>query len=246
MKIGYHFKIKNHYSFGGDTNLLYKTNTGNVSKDIEQGSLKAALTADSLGKIKVNFWDIVEEDASDTSSRYVRSKDSADNFYFQIPSRKLLGERTYYLSFPYAASEVGAITIPFKYWKGSTSIPNNTSADFNAGVYIGRKWGRQRFYYDKDKNHESAAFTLALFAGPTKIDLTKDNAKDSLLFKQNSNELAISLGAGGMFSYRNFNVGLFAGFDSPLSKEGKNWIYSDRLWIGFGIGYSLGLLGSAK
>jgi len=76
---------------------------------------------------------------------------------------------------PFAVYEIGIVTLPIKYRPGNfeRKIPNNVYTDINLGTYIGRKWGRQRFYYDKNKNHESAALMAAIIFSPVKIDLSK-------------------------------------------------------------------------
>jgi hypothetical protein len=211
--------------------------------------LKAELTPDSMGKIKVKFWQIIANtDPLAGSDHYVNTHDSVNNFFIQIPKRTTVSDATYFKSIPYALTEIGVVTIPFKYRFGSDTKnrANEATTAINGGLYFGRKWGRTRFYYEKDKNHESAAITAAAFAGPTKIDLTEKNVSDLALFKEASSEIGISGGAALLYSYRNFNVGFFAGADFPVTTAGKNWKYASKMWIGFGIGYMLSILHGNK
>ncbi len=243
MEIGYHYKIKTFYCLGKDLDLRYGDVTNCTAKFIKGKPLKAALKADSMGIVKIDFWGFKEGNCPAQESSQVNCSDDAGKYFFQIKKRNTLKEIVEYESIPYAVLEVGAVTIPFKYWKGRDGNPNNTSTDFNAGVYLGRKWGRQRFYYDKDKNHKSVALTLAIFSGPSKIDITKDNITDTLKFKKASSQLNLSVGTGAMLSYRSFNIGVFSGYDIPLTTEARNWQYANKRWIGFGVGYSINLLG---
>lgn len=245
MQSGFHYKIK-------DSILRYSDGTpGGRPKYIRRhpgrwniGSsenLKADLTVSDSGRIKVEFWGILPDSDPDRRSlTYVNSQDNVDSFYLEIEQRHRLGDITKYLSIPFVAWEVGALTIPYKYWAGNSqkNISNNTVTDFNVGLYAGRKWGRKRFYRDTDKNHESGAFTLAAFLAPTKIELTEDNVIDTSGFKESS-ELGFSLGIGAMYSYRRINLGIFTGSDLSTSAEGQNWKYEKRMWIGFGFGYQL-------
>jgi hypothetical protein len=270
LKIRQHYKIKNTYEKGGPLLLRYTQREEIVGSSpkkywtkiitkviaprreilgISSSNLKANLKPDSSGKVKVDFWSIIKDvPAYRNNPLYVNSTDTAANFYFQISKRTLLSEPISYKSIPYVNYEVGAITIPFKYWfkNNAKEIQNNTSTEINAGVYVGRKWGRKRFYYDSSINHESASFILAAFGGPSKIELTKEMTRDSSEFRGNSNELALSLGSGAMYSYRDFNIGLFGGWDLPMSTAGRNWMYANRFWFGFGIGFSLKMFNGGK
>jgi len=256
LKIRYHYKIKNSYKFGGSMPLYYADTLSKMPdlvKLISESNrvLKANVIPDDSisGKLKVRFWHIIPAtDKYQNSSNYVNSQDSIGNFYFQIPKQKILGDDNIYYSIPYALTEIGVLTIPFKYRFGhkDKNIPNDVSTDINGGLYVGRKWGRKRFYFDKSLNHESAAFTLAVFAGPTKIELTDKNVNNTTIFKKDSNELGVSAGFGTMYSYRSINIGLFGGFDFPVSTAGQNWFYSNKFWLGFGIGYSLNILSGGQ
>jgi hypothetical protein len=255
LQIGFHYKIKNDYTYGGPLDLEYAHGDLNTNKKIAPrnnwfgirlwNNLKADVTPDG-GKIKILFWSIIP--SSDNfyrgSESYVNSRDSANNFYIPISNRIFLLDGNRYTSIPYAVTEIGVITVPFKYWFGNSSkmTSNNLATDINAGVYVGRKWGRQRFYFDTNKNHMSASFTVAAFAGPTKIDLSATNVKDTTGSKESS-ELGLSAGIGILYSYRSINIGLFGGADMPASAEGQNWKYANKFWIGFGVGYSLNILG---
>lgn len=263
MRIGYHYKMKDLYDFGGDLNLQYsiggRVQTKHIAPrrdylGITLSNMRADLIPKDSGRIKVVFWSISRAQdmrvGYDHSNTYVNNRDSVDNFYLVVTNRSTLGDATFYRSFPYATTEIGAISIPFKYYFGNSNkeIPNNVSKSINGGMYIGRKWGRQRFYYDSSKNHESASFVASAFGGPTEIDLKESNVKnkDTSVFKGESSELGVSLGVGFLYSYRNFNVGFYIGEDVPLNKNTRNWKYANRLWLGFGIGYGLNILNAGR
>jgi hypothetical protein len=246
IEVGHHFKIKNRYYFGDSLKIQYLTQGDTIEKflNLKCGKRfsKAALLADTAGKVKVYFWSIHQAVSFSDALNFVNAKDNPDSFFFRIKKREVLGDTHKYVSIPYAVNEIGVITVPYKFWNGKNGVSNNVITDFNAGLYVGRKWGRQRFYYDKAKNHESIAVTLAGFAGATKIDVTKDNTKDSIKFDRNSSELGISVGFVTMLSYKQFNFGLLYGWDVPLTTASKNWLYASKPWIGFGIGYKVAIL----
>lgn len=154
-----------------------------------------------------------------------------------------MGVPTNYISLSYATWEVGATTIPFKYRFGNKkdTIPNDASTSVNAGIYIGRKWGATRYYEDKNRTTNSWAFTFGGFISPTVIALSPDNTKKKVSAK--SNEFGISYGIALLTSYRDINFGILTGLETPLSGDSKYWVYANKPWIGFGIGYKLGIFG---
>jgi hypothetical protein len=243
MQIGFHYKIKNQYGPHYPLTIYYLKNGLPISKRIHGNMpLKANLSPDTNGKVKIEFWGFKAQPQNLMGNDlFVNMQDSTHLFYFEIADNPTLGYILKYRSIPYAVTEVGAMTIPFKYYfkDGSNDLPADASTDLNLSLYVGRKWGRQRFYRDKEKNHESVSFTATGFFGPTKIEIKKESVKDTSSFTVESNELGIALGAGVGFSYRDFNIGIFGGIDVPLSEAGRNWNYAYKPWIGFGIGYAL-------
>ncbi|SFT51449.1 hypothetical protein SAMN04489724_1093 [Algoriphagus locisalis] len=135
-------------------------------------------------------------------------------FFLEINRRKTLGDVKKYRSFPYATWEWGVTTIPLKFrnggeftavqerpvdapndWQPETVeriVENETSVGINAGLYFGRKWGRNRFYDDKSRNHKSFSFEVAGFFGPTAVGITKNNSTEYQIIE--STQLAASYG----------------------------------------------------
>lgn len=246
QQFGYHYKIKNSYKYGGRLTIKYKQNGQIFSKMLYGGTKNANLTPDSNGRVKILFWGILNEpEILHGNDLYVNMQDSTENFYFEIGTNPTLGNLLKYRSIPYAVTQVGAITIPFKYRfeVNSNNAPAEASSAFNAGIYIGRKWGRTRFYREKEKNHESASLTVALFTGPTSINIKKDNVQDTLKYKRETNEFGWSVGTGILYAYKDFSIGAFTGVDIPLSKYAQNWNYAYQPWIGLAIGYKLAVFG---
>jgi hypothetical protein len=55
--------------------------------------------------------------------------------------------------------------------------------------------------------------------------------------------MTFSTGLSFTVEFGALNLGLFSGVDLPL--QNSPWVYSGKPWIGFGIGFNLGMLTSA-
>ena len=189
----------------------------------------------------------------------ITSSDSASNFYLQINNRATAGQRTSYISLAYGAVQYGAVVIPYKYrfrnnrptgggllanTKLDTTVSSRNNSEstqaFNVAVFIGKQWGRTQFFYDASKTHNTVGFMLAAFAGPSLITLNANNVnRFTNLNNYPASQIAFSTGGSASVQWRSFNFGLFYGWDIPV--ERSPWIYRYKGWMGFGIGYSLGM-----
>lgn len=250
----FHYKIKKQYfhcfHYYKRFDLKYTADTGKTCIDVSipRRVLKANLLQDEKKNIiKVDFWGVGNYSNVDFYGLVV---DSSHYFYFELPVKRRAGDVTKYISIPYATWEFGVTTIPFKYRFGNrstdslTAIPNETTVDVNAGIYVGRKWGRTRFFSDKSRTSNSLSYTFGMFASPMVIVLGPKTSHQKV--SRESNELGIGTGLALMVAYRDINVGILGGFDIPVTGESSKWIYSTQPWIGFGIGYKLALLGAGK
>lgn len=225
---------------------------GKVWRYIARGgrvtALKAGITqtGDSL---LVNFWPITGDTELAIQPTYVNSTDvlgtvkTGGYYYIQIPVRTKMSDHDLFFSIPYSTWEAGLLTVPFKYRFGhrSATVANQLSSGINAGVYVGRKWGRTRFFADTGRKSNSWAFMLAGVFTPTVIAIDSTNTDKQV--KITSSELGMSLGGAALLSFKDLNVGVVGGWDLPVTGESDKWIYANKFWLGFGIGYTLGGFG---
>jgi hypothetical protein len=175
--------------------------------------------------------------------------DSAENFYIQLTKRYIVGDYTWFLSLPYSTWQLGATTIPFKYRRArkignvKDSIPNDLSTNINIALYLAKKWGRTRFYYDQAKTHNTISFMLSVFAGPTQIQLSGSNTTDNAV--KTTNQLGGSFGLAFSAEISSVSFGLFFGKDLSFGNA-IDWFYNHRTWIGFGIGVNLAMFNAAQ
>ncbi len=88
----------------------------------------------------------------------------------------------------------------------------------------------------------SISFMLGI--GPTIINVDEKTAP-KLYGNDTSNAngkktiAAITPSLGFMFEKKRIQIGLMAGIDMPAGKEGREWIYKNKPWVSFGIGYQI-------
>lgn len=246
LQIGYHYRIKSKLGIKYKPDSLSPVQDKKIAP--ENTFLKANIIPDPKipGKLKIDFWGF-SKDNHTGEDEYVNSSDNADSFYTEVATRTTLTVSSF-KSIPYSTWELGVTTIPFKLRfkhqiNDTLQAPNDVSTAINGGLYIGRKWGRTRFYSDNTPV-STISVTAAGFIGPTLIAVAPENTFPKAKVK--SNELGISTGLGVQLSKADINIGVFGGCDFKTSSAGKDWYYSNRFWVGFGIGYKLAILNGGK
>jgi hypothetical protein len=183
---------------------------------------------------------ILKNDKKDTITYF---KKYPEKSYIKLENRQ-------YIKLRFSAWEVSALTIPFKYRfrtsKGNLTAPAEVSADFNVSTFIARTAGNLTYRnqsYEKVKP-EGSAFSAGVFFGlsASQIDSTSTSLLGAEAFSDSRSVISFSPGAGAVYNYLNFNVGLFIGWDIGLGNTAQKWNYSNKPWFGFGIGYNLAML----
>jgi hypothetical protein len=176
-------------------------------------------------------------------------EDYIDSFTLKVNPKIKFNDKTYFIRLHYWAWQLGALTIPFKYYFGGKkyintsnqldTVPNNVTTSINVALAGGFRFGGTKFYYDQTKTHNTLAGMITAFIGPTTISATSTNTFHSA--SKSTTELAISAGFGVMLELKNINFGAFWGWDLPVSAAGQDWFYANKPWLGFGIGLNLAL-----
>ena len=153
-------------------------------------------------------------------------------YLIEIPHRTTVRAR-------YNAYHFGTLTLPVKFYLKKEDSISNTEFDANINFMVGKKWGSKKFRYVADELKESytVATSLNLITGISKLTLTPSNTEQDLT--KDIDVASLSYGVAVGFQYK--KVGVFAalGFDTPLSRFGKEWVYREVPWLGFGIGLGL-------
>jgi len=171
----------------------------------------------------------------------VNKFDQNADYYLKLKNRSIISLKKQSLVF-------GPVTIPFKYrfshTKNEVNIESEFSADFNAGIFVGKNWGRYRVRYESKelKTLSNLSLTIGPFLSlsTTALDSESTSGSKKPLGDDESKTIAsLSPGIGIMTSIYNFNFGLFGGFDVGFGNSAKKWNFNNKPWIGFGIGYNI-------
>jgi hypothetical protein len=178
-------------------------------------------------------------------------KDSRNLFFFpNIASEKKIttelkqNEIPYYrgaaLKYMTVSSVLQAISIPMKIRFKQDNFPPQINTSFNAGITYGFQFIQYKLRNEYYPNltttflENKISFSIAGFGGLTPVTLTSSNTNNSI--KVSEDVVGIDYGLVGVVSFNRLNFGLSLGCDTPLNKDGKNWIYNTKPWIGIVVG----------
>lgn len=217
------------------------------SNDFPNGTIPDFLYADlaqsdDKTKVYVHFYHFIDPQNGSSTKTPTKFKDGFNDkikngsFYFKLEEGQRLAVRT-------ESYHAGPITIPFKVYLSSRdeSHNSNASADFNAGLFIGRKWGMTSYgnlpAEKTAKTHETYV-SANFLAGFSIIEVDAKNSINGSTVEGKS--LSFGPGFGMGFHYDSFGIFLGAGIDIPMSNStAKEWRYKNQPWLGFGIGFGL-------
>ena len=156
-----------------------------------------------------------------------------------------------YIKLKFAQAELAALTIPFKYrsqiTENNETLRSVATADFNIATYLGFTYGNLTYKNQKSEKIKphGQAITAGGFLGFNA--LTLDSASTSLQgtehFTDSRSTIALTTGFGLMYNFYDFNIGLFYGWDFGIGSQATKWNYHAKPWLGFGLGYNLGMIG---
>lgn len=124
----------------------------------------------------------------------------------------------------------GLLTAPFKIRGKRDSVNFNITTDITIGPYIGltTRLSKRKPYY----------LTLPATLGLSFININ-DNTTSNEKFEALGSTIVpgVSWSVGIIFQLDSFDLGLIYGRDYA-SGVGRDWIYHDKNWLSFGIGYN--------
>lgn len=130
--------------------------------------------------------------------------------------------------------DIRPLTIPIKIRPKLDDNPVQFSTDVSIGPYLGYQFGTKT--YDNNTSKE-IALTLAVFATPTAVGLNNSTV-DSL--QKSSTLFGISAGFGLLLDLNGLvQFGIVVGRDWIGGEASKSWIYQNKNWISFSLGYQL-------
>jgi len=102
------------------------------------------------------------------------------------------------------------------------------SESFSLGINAGYE------YAFTSRRKESVSFLLGVAVSSVPVD-----PKDNIILEKSTTVGAFTPSIGIVYSYEQFQVGIFSGIDYLSGELGKNWMYRNKPWLGLGLGFSI-------
>lgn len=169
--------------------------------------------------------------AADTSAPLQHALNFVYPFAGQNPKLVLTGH----------SYDIDVFTTPFKFRQAAAGIPAQMTTSFNAALYTGYRFD----HYSMKKingpfslsKYNKTGFGIGAFAGMGSVDVKPEFAGNTITYEYEA--FSLSYGIALLVGYRNINTGVACGFDHITDKNGTNWIYQDKPWLGVFIGLNL-------
>ena len=132
--------------------------------------------------------------------------------------------------FAYGAS----FSVPFKIRPETSELNMKITPELTLGGYFGLKQRLSRY-------NDIYLYIPVITLGVTTLGVNEDNViKETGSTQETQDGLVLgrTFTVGTIFEYKSFQIGLIGGFDKAGGEIGKNWVYNDKFWYSFSIGYS--------
>lgn len=147
------------------------------------------------------------------------------------------------IKFSTSSFDLDVMTILFKYRPYTAGFPNQLNTNFNAAEFIGYRTDYYILSYDKNPlnsyrqriNH--FAYSLGGFAGLGATTMNPFVANNNIQSEYDG--VVLTKGFAGLVGVGDFTFGAAVGFDNLLDKNRKVWIYENKAWVGFAVGFNI-------
>ena len=122
-----------------------------------------------------------------------------------------------------------SLVLPFKLRRATAGFNTQLTQSLTIAGVFGERWrisGTRDYHLDFPVVH----------AGLTTLELEQGRAPAAN--SGNKQTLGLTAGIGAVIELDSFQIGLMAGFDRAQGDDGKGWVYNDKVWYSFSIGYA--------
>ena len=165
---------------------------------------------------------------------YINSEDNGAYYWIRKDQfDKLLEDKFVTISYQIPNTQLtygASLTLPFKYRTKTKGQNIKITPDITLGGFLG---ARHRISSTKPFYLSLPIVTL----GMTTLAIN-DNNNPSDPDKGDGLVLGITASTGMVFEFDDFQFGLILGLDRAAGELGKDWIYNDKVWYSFSIGYT--------
>lgn len=127
-----------------------------------------------------------------------------------------------------------ALSLPFKLRPAAEGRNLKLETDVTLGGYLGIKMRLS----ERHDWYGSIVLTAGLVTLPVNSDNTGGPADATAEKTQDTTLLGITYGGALILDFDGFQAGFGLGVDRAPGEQGRTWIYDDRLWCSFSIGYT--------
>ena len=139
--------------------------------------------------------------------------------------------------------DIDIFTIPFKIRPATADFPPQLNSNFNAAVYVGRRYDYYRIYSKKETKHHFKRATQLMgfgyggFIGIGSTAINANNTGNQVV--KDYEGIVLDLGGALIYDARIFNIGFAVGVDHLIDGNNKAWIYQHKPWVGILFGLNL-------
>jgi hypothetical protein len=182
-------------------------------------------------KLLVKFWNYKNSteqnvEANNNGGKYI-SNETNDKYFlidladFNNKTSEYYGDKN---SFVWGFS-----LLPIKLRFGGANRPFNYETGFSLGTSAGYE------YQFKSRVKQSIGVLFGI--GISTVGITPETVNNYIDKPTTVGAFTPSLGF--VYSYENFQIGVFSGYDKIPGELGKNWQYRDSPWLGLGLGFTI-------
>lgn len=224
-----------------DTTLVFTVKESySTVANIDNGRYVANLHT-SNDTLYINFWlDVI----NDSTYYQVQNPDKYNWDFLPTEQYFITLKNRQSMSFWGYNWEIAAVTLPFKLHFGYSDTPYDFNTAVNISSFIGKRYSRFNYRYDTYEKMKKSdlSFSVGAVIGISSMIIDTTNTNESTL--EQTNAPILSLGFGGIFNLRDFNLGVFGGYDFGIGTTASKWDFHRRPWLGFGFGYKIALFGN--
>lgn len=221
------------YNFTADSAIISEYLV--VLKGIKFRTIGKSRADKNLGPITiVQFTKIKENKLFDQDRSILNSKTQGDFEFFCVKTENLesSSRKKYFTWKNNLKPSIGTLVVPIKIRpkiqdKNGLKIPSTFSTDFTLGSSFGIS--------ARISPYKAHYLSLVGVFGVTTVGADSSTTEG---FLENDSKLAaITPGLGLIADFDGFQIGLVLGTDIVAGDVSEKWIYNNKLWFSFGIGY---------
>jgi hypothetical protein len=139
--------------------------------------------------------------------------------------------------------DIDISSVLFKYRPSVYGLPPQLSNEFNLALYAGWRFDYFRYRSRRDAlgryrpSLSGRGFDMGIFAGPGTTLISPFTTRGQRSDEYNG--MIMQTGIAAFFELSMASFGFAAGADFLAGPDRKNWIYQNRLWLGFVVGIAL-------